>query len=186
MNVTVLLPAVNVPLFVQLPPTLMACATLPTDVRLFVPVALIVRFPVTVSVCAAVLSPAAHLPRFTVTATPGDAVPMFSVAAVVVNGEPNAVFPILIVLAAVTVVPRFNVLNVVPELPVIYTGVVVPSNVTVPELFVNVPELLQFPPTFSVVLGAVTVPFVIVKLLVTSAAFAPNDHAPPTPLNVRL
>src|SRR4051794_22005936 len=56
-----------------------------------------------------------------------------------------------------------------------------PFIVTTPLLWVKVPLLLQLPATCRVVDGAVTVPAVMVKSLSTSAAFVPNDHAPPMP-----
>src|SRR5262249_22710562 len=64
---------------------------------------------------------------------------------------------------------------------------VVPFISTVPLLLVNVPVLLlQLPPTVSVDEGAVTVPWLMVKLFATSQSVPPNDHDPPRPLKVRL
>ena len=59
------------------------------------------------------------------------------------------------------------------------------TGALVPLVAVNVPLLVQLPPTLSALVGAVTVPAVIVKSLPTSASFE-KLHAPPLPLKVNL
>ena len=58
--------------------------------------------------------------------------------------------------------------------------------VTVPELWVKVPEFEKLLPIERLPLGAVSVPAVMVRLLVAVAFVVVNDHPPQLPLKVRL
>ena len=137
-------------LLVQLPPTLMAWTWPATETRAPPPEVptLMVRLPVTVNVWAVLLLPAPLLPRFTVVVPVVWVVePTFSVAAVVVSAKPAVEWPMPMVLLspAPSVVPRFKVLKVVPEDPVI-AAASVPAKVTVPLPCVKVLLLVQLPP----------------------------------------